>query len=413
VRVRADLVLRNIGQLLTMDGSGDAGIGLVSDAVVCVKNGKVLWAGPAGELDSHVSFSDSTEFVSAGGGVVTPGFVDSHTHPIFGATRQEEFAMRAAGADYREIAAAGGGILNSVRKTRTASEEVLGNNMKHHLAIMLANGTTTVEVKSGYGLDMETELRCLEVAGRVAEEVPQTVVPTFMGAHEVPEEFAGKPDEYIDHLIDVVNPAVKKQGIAEFVDIFCEKGVFTPEQAERYLSASAKQGFSLKIHADEFFDTDGAAVAVGTGAVSADHLLSISDDNISLIANSSTVATLLPGTALFLNKPFPPGRKLLDAGATVAVATDFNPGSCFCDSMPLIVSLAVCQCGFTVEEAMASATVNGAAALGLSERKGRIVPGYDADYVVWNCNDFRTIPYHMGSPDVAVVYCAGLKVYST
>ncbi|MCD6587695.1 MAG: imidazolonepropionase [Candidatus Fermentibacteraceae bacterium] len=413
MRARADLVLRDIGQLLTMDGSGASGMGLVNNAVLCVKDGKVLWAGPAGELDSQVTVSDTTEFVSAGGGVVTPGFVDSHTHPIFGATRQEEFAMRAAGADYREIAAAGGGILNSVRKTRAASEDVLENNMKHHLAIMLSGGTTTVEVKSGYGLDLETELRCLEVAGRVAEEVPQTIVPTFMGAHEVPEEFAGKPDEYIDHLIDVVNPAVKKQGIAEFVDIFCEKGVFTPEQAERYLSASAKQGFSLKIHADEFFDTGGTAVAVRTGAVSADHLLSISDDNISLIADSSTVATLLPGTALFLNKPFPPGRKLLDAGATVAVATDFNPGSCFCDSMPLVVSLAVCQCGFTVEEALVSSTVNGAAALGLSERKGRIVSGYDADFVVWNCDDFRTIPYHLGNPDVAVVYCAGLKVYST
>ncbi len=413
MRARADLVLRDIGQLLTMNGNGDAGIGLVGDAVLCVKNGKVLWAGPAVEMDAQVRVSSDTEIVSAGGGVVTPGFVDSHTHPIFGATRQEEFAMRAAGADYREIAAAGGGILNSVRKTRAASEEVLESNMKHHLGIMLSCGTTTVEVKSGYGLDLKTELRCLDVAGRVAEKVPQTLVPTFMGAHEVPEEFAGKPDEYIDYLIDTVNPAVKEQGIAEFVDIFCEKGVFTPEQAERYLSASAKQGFSLKIHADEFFDTDGAAVAVRTGAASADHLLSISDDNIRRIANSSTVATLLPGTALFLKKPFPPGRKLLDAGATVAVATDFNPGSCFCDSMPLIVSLAVCQCGFTVGEALVSATVNGAAALGMEDRKGRLVPEYDADYVVWNCDDFRTIPYHLGNPDVVAVYCAGLKVYST
>jgi imidazolonepropionase len=321
--------------------------------------------------------------------------------------------MRAAGADYRDIAAAGGGILNSVKKTRAASEEILRVNMRHHLSIMLAGGTTTVEVKSGYGLDLATELKCLEVAGRVAGEVPQTIVPTFMGAHEVPEEFAGRPDNYIDHLIHVMNPEVKKQGIAEFVDIFCEKGVFTPEQAERYLAASSGQGFSLKIHADEFFDTGGAAVAVRTGAVSADHLLSISDGNIELIASSSTVATLLPGTALFLNKPFPPGRKLLNAGATVAIATDFNPGSCFCDSMPLIVSLAVCQCGFTVEEALVSATLNGAAALGLEKHKGRLTAEYDADFVLWNCNDFRTIPYHLGNPDVAVVYCAGLKVYST
>ncbi|MCP4648070.1 MAG: amidohydrolase family protein, partial [bacterium] len=260
---------------------------------------------------------------------------------------------------------------------------------------------------------LETELRCLSIAAIVSNEVPQTIVPTFMGAHEVPEEFASNADSYIDYLIKEVNPQVKKQGIAKFVDIFCEKGVFTPEQAAKYLTASSEQGFSLKIHADEFYNTNGAAVAVQVSATSADHLLSISEENIELIASSSTVATLLPGTALFLKKPFPPGRKLLDAGASVALATDFNPGSCFCDSMPLIVSLAVCQCGFTVEEAMVAATANGAAALGLEKSKGCIAVGYDADLVMWDCDDYRTIPYHLGNPDVAVVYCSGRKVYST
>ncbi len=413
MKVRTDFVLKDIGQLLTMDGVGAAGVGLIADAALAAKDGKVVWAGSADALETHCSLSGNTEVVSAGGRVVTPGFVDSHTHPLFGATRQDEFAMRAAGADYEEISAAGGGILNSVKRTRSASDSVLRENMKHHLSIMLSNGTTTVEAKSGYGLDLTTELRCLEIAGDVAGEVPQTIVPTFMGAHEVPGEFKDRPDEYIDYLINEVNPRIKDQGIAEYVDIFCEKGVFTPEQATRYLAASAAQGFSLKIHADEFYDTGGAAVAVNAGAASADHLLSISDENIQLIAGSNTVATLLPGTALFLNKPFPPGRKLLDAGATVALATDFNPGSCFCDSMPLIVSLAVCQCGFTVEEALVSATANGAAALGLGGRKGVLAPGCDADIVIWDCVDFRTIPYHLGNPDVAVVYCAGLKVYST
>ncbi len=412
-KIPVDFVLRNIGQLLTMDPEDSLKIGLWENSALAVSDGRVVWVGHDSLLEVACALRPSTKIQSARGNVVTPGFVDSHTHPLFGATREEEFAQRAAGADYQEIAAAGGGILNSVRKTRAASNEVLFYNMKHHLSTMLSNGTTTVEVKSGYGLDLATEYRCLEIADAVAASIPQTIVPTFMGAHEVPEEFKGRPDDYIDYLIDEVNPKIKEQGIAEFVDIFCEKGVFTKQQALKYLKASAEQGFLLKIHADEFFDTDGAAVAVNTGAISADHLLSISDENIKLIANSKTIATLLPGTALFLKKPFPPGRKLLDAGASVALATDFNPGSCFCDSMPLMVNLAVCQCGFTVEEALVAATANGAAALGLDKRKGKLLPGFDADFVIWNCNDFRTIAYHLGNPDVAAVYCAARKVYST
>lgn len=420
MKVRTDFVLKDIGQLLTMKGFSEprrfeaaSEIGLVTDAALAMYDGKVVWAGSNEKLNEHCFPADRFEIESAGGRVVTPGFVDSHTHPIFGAYRHEEFAMRASGADYEDIAAAGGGILNSVRRTRSAPDSVLHGNMTRHLSIMLSSGTTTVEAKSGYGLDLLTELRCLEIARQVAEEAPQTIVPTFMGAHEVPDEFEGRSDDYIDFLINRVNPEVKEQGIAKFVDIFCEKGVFTTEQSVRYLSASAAQGFSLKMHADEFHDTGGAAAAVGVGATSADHLLSISDENIQLMAGSSTVATLLPGTALFLNKPFPPGRKLLNAGAAVALATDFNPGSCFCDSMPLILSLAVCQCGFTVQQALVSATANGAAALGLAGRKGGLAPGFDADIVIWNCDDFRAIPYHLGNPDVAVVYCAGRKAYST
>ena len=413
MKAPADFVLRGIGQLLTMDEEHHSGIGLIKNAAVAVSEGKVIWAGPDDLLPDNVALDENTVIENAGGCVVTPGFVDSHTHPLFGRTREEEFAMRAAGADYEEIAAAGGGILNSVRRTREASDETIRNNLVRYVSEMLACGTTTVEVKSGYGLDLETELRCLRIADKAASDIPITMVPTFMGAHEIPGEFKDRSDEYIEYLINTVNPAVKEQGIASFVDIFCEKGVFTAEQASRYLKASAEQGFNLRMHADEFHDTDGARIAVETGAASADHLLSISDSNISLISKSNTVATLLPGTALFLNKPFPPGRKLLDAGATVAIATDFNPGSCFCNSMPLIVSLAVCKCGFTVEEALVSATANGAAALKLSGVKGGLAPGCDADIVIWRCTDYRSIPYHLGNPDVKTVYCAGRKVYST
>jgi len=337
--------------------------------------------------------------------VVTPGFVDSHTHPLFGKTRQGEFAMRAAGADYEEIAAAGGGILNSVRATRAADDSVIEANLRRVLSSMLSLGTTTLEAKSGYGLDDETEIRCLRILARVAPTVPQTILRTFLGAHALPTEYAGDPSGYLSFLKTEVLPLVAKEGLADFVDVFCEKGVFTPEESRRHLQDAQGLGFRVRIHADEFHDTGGAGLAVELGAMSADHLLSVSPENIARLASSDTVATLLPGTALFLNKPFPPGRALLDAGAAVALASDYNPGSCFCESMPFMVNLAVCACGFTVEEALVSATVNGAAALGLSETKGALSPGMDADFIAWNIDDYRCIPYHMAVPDVGAVFC--------
>lgn len=420
MKCEADLLLRDISQLLTIagprgprKGAAASDIGLVENASLACHGGRVVWCGPSSLFEDCCFLSEDALVVEAGGSVATPGFVDSHTHPLFGGTRQDEFAMRAAGADYEDIAAAGGGILNSVERTRRADSSVIRQNLLHHMGRMLSCGATTVEVKSGYGLDLHTELRCLQVVSDAMPLTPVTMIPTFMGAHEVPLEFKGDPDGYIDFLINRVNPEVKLQGIARFVDIFCEKGVFTPEQAERYLRASAMQGFGTRMHADEFHDTGGAAVAARTGASSADHLLSISAVNTRLLAESPTVATLLPGTALFLNKPFPDGRKLIDAGAAVALATDFNPGSCFCDSMPLIVSLGVCLCGLTVEEALVCATANGAAALDLAGVKGGLAPGFDADIVLWDHDDYRFIPYNLGSPRIREVYCGGKRVYST
>jgi imidazolonepropionase len=384
-------------------GAAAGEIGLIEKAALAVSRGKILWSGPEKGLPSCL-LRDPRE-IDLQGRVVTPGFVDSHTHPLFGSTRQGEYAMRAAGADYEEIAAAGGGILNSVRATRAADDRTIEDNLRRALSSMLSLGTTTLEAKSGYGLDGETEIRCLRILARVASTVPQTILRTFLGAHALPAEYAGDPSGYLSYLGSEVLPEVAREGLADFVDVFCEKGVFTPEESRRHLRDALDLGFRVRIHADEFHDTGGAGLAVELGAMSADHLLSVSPENVARMASSDTVATLLPGTALFLNKPFPPGRALLDAGAAVALASDYNPGSCFCESMPFMVSLAVCACGFTVEEALVSATANGAAALGLSKTKGALASGMDADFIAWNLDDYRCIPYHMAVPDIGAVFC--------
>lgn len=408
---RADFLLRNIGQLLTLAGpqhprrGHDASrISLIEDAAVAAMQGRVVWTGPAEDVESQVEPVGGMEIHDAAGRVVTPGLVDSHTHPVFGATRQEEFAMRAAGADYEEIARRGGGIMNSVRRTRETSSETMQSMMLRHLSSMLRHGTTTLEAKSGYGLDLDTEVRLLEVIRSVSGQVPQTVVPTFLGAHEVPEGYRDDPMEYIDFIISEVLPVVRESGLAAFVDVFCEKGVFTPAQSRKLLEAASAMGFGLKMHADEFHDTGGAELAAELGAVSADHLLSVSDGGVKALAESDTVATLLPGTALFLNKPFADARKLIDAGAAVALATDFNPGSCYCESMPFMINLGVCRCGMTVEEALVAATVNGAAAVGMIDRKGSLQPGRDADMILWNVDDYRSIAYHLAVDDIDTVF---------
>ena len=419
MKVQSDFLLTDIGELVTMTGSpglrrGEAAkeLSIIRNAALASCSGKIVWTGQTRDVSNNVQLVDNSLEIDVSGKVITPGFVDSHTHPLYAGTRQIEFAMRAMGADYEDIAAAGGGILNSVTRTRQATPDELEDTLLKHLTTMLLFGTTTVEVKSGYGLDLETEIRCLETASRLSAYWPGTIVRTFLGAHEIPLEYRNRPDEYIKYLIDELLPEIKLRKLADFVDIFCEKGVFTAQQSRYYLQAAKEMGFGIKMHADEFHDTDGASVAVDLGAISADHLLSISDRNIKKIARSNTVATLLPGTALFLGKPFPPGRKLLDAGAAVAIATDFNPGSCFCESMPFMINLAVCQCGLTIEEAITAATVNGAAALGMGGYKGTLAPGMDADMILWDLDDYRGIAYHMAIPDIEDLVVAGQLVSS-
>jgi imidazolonepropionase len=413
--IAADFILAHAGELVTMAGSpflprrgpDSRCISLVRDGALAARGGVVVWTGVTDRLTREISPLPGAVEYDAAGRVVTPGFVDSHTHPLYAGGRQAEFAMRAEGADYEEIARAGGGILNSVDRTRSAPDSEIAANLARHLGTMLFLGTTTVEAKSGYGLDLHTEIRCLDILRSFSESWPQTVVATFLGAHEIPRDFAGRGDDYLAYLVSEVLPLVRQGNLASYVDIFCELGVFSAEQSRSYLTAAAAMGFGIRMHADEFHDTGGAAVAVETGAASADHLLSISDGNIRRISASTTVATLLPGTAFFLGKPWPPARKLLDSGAAVAIATDFNPGSCFCESMPFMINLAVCQCGFTIEEALTAATANGASALGLSGRKGCLQAGADADMVIWDLDDHRGIAYHIAVPDIEEVLISG------
>ena len=333
-------------------------------------------------------------------GVLTPGLVDSHTHALFGRARADEQEMRASGLDYMQIAARGGGIHSSVRDLRARSEDDLVALAKRRLARLAAYGITTVEVKSGYGLTLEDELKALRAISRVASELPMRIVPTFLGAHEIPLEHrnsAGARDSYVDLLVHEMIPQVARAGLARFADVFCETGVYTVPETRRILLAAREHGLLLKLHADELTSCGGAELAAELDATSADHLGAISDGGIRALASSKTVATLLPGTMLFLGKQTrAPARKLIEAGVAVALATDFNPGTSPTPNLPLILTLGVSQLHLSVNEAILAATVNGAAALGLADTIGQLAPGFSADLALFEIDDVGELPYWYG-----------------
>lgn len=346
-----------------------------------------------------------------GGCVLAPGFVDSHTHAVFGRWRVEEFELRARGADYMQIHAAGGGIQASVRDLRALSEDELVERARPRLRRMLEHGTTTVEIKSGYGLTVEDELKILRAIRRLASEGPLDVVATFLGAHAVPPEFAGRRSEYIEVIVAEMLPRVAEEALAEFCDVFVEPGAFSVEEGERILIAARAHGLGAKLHADEFECSGGAELAVRVGAVSADHLGAVSDRGIEALGASGTVATLLPGTLLFLGaRRFAPARRLIEAGAAVALATDFNPGTSPTTSMPLMMSLAVTCMGMTPAEAFVAATVNGAAALGRRAGEGTLAVGAPADAVAFRVPDYRQVAYRYGENHCAAVWKRGIRV---
>jgi len=358
----------------------------------------------------EADFPDA-EPVDCGGRLLTPGLVDSHTHAIFGKPRFEEQELRAAGLDYMEIARRGGGIHSSVRDLRSRGEETLFDLAGPRIARLMASGVTTVEVKSGYGLTLEDELKSLRVIRSLAERMPVRLVPTWLGAHEIPMEYRDAPSgrsDYVRLLVSTMLPAVTSGGLARFADVFCEPGVFTVEEARTILTAARQAGLGLKLHADELRPSGGAELAAEIGATSADHLAAISESGIRVLAASDTVATLLPGTMMFLGKDRQaPARALIDAGAAVALATDFNPGTSPTTNFPLIMALGVSQLRMSASEAFVAATVNGAAALGLADRVGQIAPGFSADLALFDASDARELPYWYGERLCAASWVRG------
>ncbi|HUF64886.1 MAG TPA: imidazolonepropionase [Gemmatimonadaceae bacterium] len=368
-----------------------------TDTAVAVRGGRIEAVGERAELERAYP---AAERVDCSGCILTPGLVDSHTHAVFGRARYDEQELRASGVGYMEIARRGGGIHASVRDLRARTEEELYPLARTRLLRLASYGTTTVEVKSGYGLSLEDELKTLRVIRRLAEDLPLRVVPTWLGAHEIPLEYRDRPagrSEYLELLVADMLPQVATGGLASFADVFCEPGVFTPDEARRVLAAARDAGLGLKIHADELEGSGGAELACELGAASADHLAAVSDRGIAALAASQTVATLLPGTMFFLGRPKQaPARQLMDAGAAVALATDFNPGTSPTCNFPLMLTLGVSQLRMTVGETLIAATVNGAAALGLAAETGQIAAGFSADLALFEAEDFRELPYWYG-----------------
>ena len=409
------LIFANAAQVVTCHGPGRArrgaemgDAGIRTGVAVAVEDGKIAALEPLAALRSR--FPRARE-IDCRGGVLMPGLVDSHTHGVFGRPRYDEPEMRAAGLDYMEIARRGGGIHSSVRDLRERSEDELFALAKERLHRLMAHGTTTIEVKSGYGLTLDDELKTLRVIDRLRRELPARIVPTFLGAHEIPLEHRGSAADrrrYVEILIQEMIPAVSRDKLARFADVFCETGVYTVDESREILSAARRAGLLVKLHADELTSSGGAELAAELGAVSADHLAAISDAGIDALAMGSTVATLLPGTMLFLGKTrHAPARRLIERRIPVALATDFNPGTSPTPNLPLVLTLGVSQLKMSVAEVAVAATVNGAAALALAGRIGQIEAGYLADLALFDVPDLRAVPYWYGDNLCSATFVEG------
>ncbi|MCE9635351.1 MAG: imidazolonepropionase [Planctomycetes bacterium] len=412
MRERCDLLVHSAAELLTMAAGPDGPLrgdalrdpGAIADGAVAIRGDRIVAVGTTADLRARF---DASNDIDASGRVVMPGFVDPHTHLVFGRTREDEFEMRCLGRTYEEIAAAGGGIRASARRFRSLPREAIVAQAKATRASALRHGTTTVEVKSGYGLATDAELLALEVAGEL--DVAGDVVRTFLGAHEIPDEWRADRRGYVRLVIDQMLPRVAERKLARFCDVFCEAHVFTPDETREICVAAKRLGLGVKLHADELAGTGGAELAVELGATSADHLMAVSDAGIAALAKSETVAVLLPGTSFFLGmKRFAPARAMIDAGCAVALATDCNPGSSMCENPQQVVSIACIGLHLRPIEALAMFTRNAAYAVGLGTDRGRLAAGFRADLIVLDVPNHRHVAYHHGVNHVATVVAAGV-----
>jgi imidazolonepropionase len=410
-----EVLVVGIGELATPVGasarSGDAmrDIIRIRDAAIVAREGRIEYAGPREGLKAEMV--EGLEPVDAHGMAAMPAFVDCHSHFVFAGYRPEEFLARAAGASYMDIHRSGGGILRTVEATREADLDQLVALAEKRAWAMVQQGVGLVEAKSGYGLDLETELRQLEAARAVPVRVPIDVAPTYLGLHAVPPEFEGRASDYVDYVIEQVLPQVATRGAALFCDAFCEEGVFSVEDCRRFLEAAKKHGLGAKIHAEEIERTGGAKLAAELGAASADHLLKATAEDYCALAEAGVVATCLPLTSFCLREKPADARAMIDAGCAVALATDFNPGSSCSDSIPLAIALANLSMGMSVEEILTAFTLNGAAALGMADRTGSLEPGKAADFVLLDAPSIDYLPYRSASNLVAATYKAGALVY--
>ena len=407
---------RHAAQLLTLAGPSGARVGpemgklgLLTNASILVEEGKVAWVGRDDEL---AGIDGDAQEIDCRGKTIMPAFVDSHTHLVWGGHRRDELEMRLGGADYEAIFAAGGGILSSVRQTRSATEEALYLDACARIDRMRRTGTLTFEIKSGYGLDLDTELRQLRVVRRLAQD-GHRVRATCLAAHALPEEArasAATREAFIDSIIEHVLPAVVAEHLADYCDVFCDRGAFTYEESRRVLSHAKALGMIIRVHANEFGHTGGVRLAAELGANSADHLLCLDDSERSLLRDNGVIATLLPGTSLVLGKGFADGRALVEAGVAVAVATDCNPGSCAFENLAMVLALACYGCRLSPAEAICGVTHNAAVSLDLAHEVGRLEPGLSADFLVLDTEDYRDLVYHAGSPLLSMVVNRGVPL---
>ncbi|MDD4857241.1 MAG: imidazolonepropionase [Candidatus Krumholzibacteria bacterium] len=410
-----DLLISGAGQLVTCRGSRKgpkrgkslSDPGIVVDGALAVAGGKILCAGTRAEVERSVSKARVERTIDVGGRVVMPGWVDPHTHAVFSHYRADEYEARIRGEGYLEIERRGGGIRKTVREVREMDEDRLFEVSRRRLMKMLEGGTTTIEIKSGYGLELKSELKMLRVIRRLASEMPLDVVSTFMGAHQRPSE-SGAGEAYVDVVVDKMIPAVAREKLAEFIDVFCEDGVFGLEETERILEAGRESGLALKVHADEITSMGGSELAARMGAVSAEHLIRISETGVEALAASETIAVLLPGTTFGLcSRDFAPARRMIDKGAAVALATDFNPGSAPSCLMPFVVAIACSQMRMTPAEAINAATINAAYAVARGASVGSLETGKKADFVVYDVADYREIPSRAGANHAITVVKGG------